>query len=194
MFVPVRGYCGTNLSVTLKQAENQSLAPTAIVHGLDLAGGVPVHVLAFTHLRRFRLLRFHLRSKPMGSNAIALRTMEHKPCGFLGDAKVSLDLVRANPIAATANHPHSTEPFVKTYCRVLENRPHFDGVTLRAIPPRLKRASALKEAQTQIDSETQNGVVRAKPNAHSRGGACRVSTGRRSRRCWTNSHVIAAWA
>lgn len=52
--------------------------------------------------------------------------MHHEPCGLLGDAKCTGDLIGTNSILAVNQHPDCGKPFVQSNCRVLKDSPDFD--------------------------------------------------------------------
>jgi len=54
-------------------------------------------------------------------------SVEHEPCGLLGDAESACDFVRANPILAVRNHPDSSEPLVERKRGILKDSPDLDG-------------------------------------------------------------------
>src|SRR5439155_7362309 len=52
--------------------------------------------------------------------------VKHEPCGFLRDADVTMNLIRANTILAIGNHPHCKNPFIQRDWRIFKNCPGFN--------------------------------------------------------------------
>jgi hypothetical protein len=64
--------------------------------------------------------------------------MQHEPCGLLGYAKVTVNLVGANSVLAANQHPESGEPFLQRDRGILEDGFDFDGelaATGATLPP-----------------------------------------------------------
>src|SRR5438067_1229290 len=67
--------------------------------------------------------------------------MHHEPSGFLRNAEIASNLIRADPVFAVANHPHGHEPLVERERRILKDRVDLDGKLLPALftlPPLLR--------------------------------------------------------
>lgn len=71
-------------------------------------------------------------------------TMEHEPCGLLGNANRAVNLPRANPVLAIGDHPDSREPLIQSERRVLEYGPDLDAELVLRNP--LARCRALVTA------------------------------------------------
>jgi len=52
--------------------------------------------------------------------------MQHEPCGLLGNFQVAVQLPRANPILAVADHPDRDHPLVESKSGVLKDRADFE--------------------------------------------------------------------
>src|SRR5437016_2738207 len=122
-----------NVTTALNHAED---------YGLILAAGSGNDALPFglVHVARLAadetLVYFDLTAKLCKSPAPhdAPNPMEHEPCGFLGDFQISGNFAGTDAVLAIGNQPGSSGPLVQTNRRVLENRPHFNGELLLAIP------------------------------------------------------------
>lgn len=54
-------------------------------------------------------------------------TMQHEPCGFLGDANGPVNLPRTDSVLTVRNHPHRSEPLVETNRRILKDGSDLDA-------------------------------------------------------------------
>ena len=52
--------------------------------------------------------------------------MQHEPRGFLGNSQTAMQLPRANPVLAVADHPDRNHPLVESKSGVLEDRSHLE--------------------------------------------------------------------
>ena len=94
---------------------------------------ISVHVPRFTANERF--ISFDCPGH-LVDRAVVHRvadSMEHEPCGLLGDFKCSRDLIRTNTVLAIGEHPHCAKPLVQPDSAVLKNRADFNRVLLFAL-------------------------------------------------------------
>jgi len=66
-------------------------------------------------------------------------SVNHEPCGLLGDAQSAANLVGTDPVLAVSNHPKSGKPLVQANRRVFKDSSDFErelllGVLLKALP------------------------------------------------------------
>jgi len=67
--------------------------------------------------------------------------MQHEPCRFLCDAKITRKLVTGDAIFAVRNEPDRNEPLVERNRRFLKDGSNLDGVLLAALAVRALPAS-----------------------------------------------------
>src|ERR1039458_8897941 len=90
----------------------------------------PVHVLQFSADESFVNFDFALRASEFGSHCPSLNNqsqpMQHEPSGLLRNAKITVNLVRGNPILAVNQHPEGRQPLLQGDRRILEDRELLD--------------------------------------------------------------------
>src|SRR5450755_3905531 len=78
---------------------------------------IPMHVLQFAadeslidfHAAAFSAAKFSSHRSSLNDYS---EPMKHKPSGLLRDAKITVNLVRRNPVLAVDQHPQSREPLL----------------------------------------------------------------------------------
>ena len=53
-------------------------------------------------------------------------TVQHEPCGLLGDLQCPSNFVGTDSLLAVRQHPHGTQPLIQTYGGVLKDRADLD--------------------------------------------------------------------
>jgi hypothetical protein len=121
LLLAIRNHDGAYLPATLKNSHDCGLVltagsgdatlPLADVHIASLPADEGF--VRFDVPRQF-VSRRHSKRAP--------NPVIHKPCGFLGDAASSCNLVAADAVLAVHNLPHSEKPLVQAERRILKDR------------------------------------------------------------------------
>src|SRR5262249_45712747 len=110
-----------------------------------------VHVPRFSADECFVYLNFFTTTTKLSSEHAIMHgesdPVHHEPCALLGDSQSAVNLVRANPIFASGQHPDGSEPFVQADRGILKDASNFDtellfGVLVLALPDSASRDKA----------------------------------------------------
>ena len=125
-----------------------SAVHSALLNKAELA--VFVHVLGQAAYKRFISFYFRIRPTKFRSTAerpiveSSAKALQHKPSGFLGDPKRSVNLHAGNSVLAIDQHPESGHPLIQPKWRILEDSPNFQRELLVAAATE-PNASSLNE-------------------------------------------------
>src|SRR6266849_1239593 len=124
-----RNDSGSNLSTALQHAHDGQLVFDSALCNYPLAP-------AFVHEARCatneRLIHFYFFAATANLHSVfgvhrKAGAVHHVPSGLLRDAESACNLVRANPVLAVRQHPHSNHQLVHAERGILKNRSQLDG-------------------------------------------------------------------
>src|SRR6185437_15936206 len=127
----IRYYFGFHFSVTLQNASNYGFVVVSILKKFCSLGFV--HETGLTAYVGFICFDVPCEFSRISLMQGQAQTLQHEPCGLLGDSQSAVNFQTAHTVFAIDQHPKSSHPLIERDWRILHYSSNLEGELLIAV-------------------------------------------------------------